>query len=758
MFTTFAAAPAPHRRRHRQDGRRRRSRSLSSSSDSPRPRKQVARACDLCRLSRVRCDGQQPCQTCLRKQYQCVYDESRNVRTLADAMKVIDSLRAETKFLKEQLSPAANRQSQTNRGISRQEGFSHIPQQSGALHNSQARRRSTSPLRLDTHPRSPFCTSDFADRLEAFLQDALEEECHPVIDTFTPASLELASFRTNHAFFSAWDPGPPRGADWALSRPQEEFYLSLFWQAHHCLAPIVNESEFKELFEALWSYPMNAGTRRHPSPLVDIVMALCIQWGANFIESPDHQKVATEAEDTSFSGSQYYRRCMCILVQDLESPSLSTVQCYIYAVIYLSNATLLSMSYNLLGLGFRVAYSIGLHDETSLSESAPDRQLRRRIWWTLVFLDTIISLQLSRPAAAENSHIPFPSDDEDTAQAAGPNFSSLSKDQTWLNYHVQLTKAVTIGKTIYDNFLEHHTKTLQYNHVDAIDDDPATRELCAKYLTAIVRPLHAWRSEVSPHLVNSRRASGKPFSTDRTMLELDGTLPLWQQRQRILLELFYHNMLNTLHRPFINLSPSRTRTTKTPITAPVADGHAITCLNHAVTMTMILHQVLTETDILNGWYDLLYHQWSAMQSLLAFIIAYPACPPTPTAWKFAKVAIDCFDILGEKCTLATRAAGISRSVISKAKRRSEIFRSRITSSESRPNAVAASTSQSHPPSFLSPPDEPRISNGFNGLLSPTDLALFNERESSWNSDAWSTVEISHTGFGLDDPSNISGAL
>jgi hypothetical protein len=66
---------------------------------------------------------------------------------------------------------------------------------------------------------------------------------------------------------------------------QEEGFLNLFWQTYHCLMPIVCEEDLKSEFESLWSGLPNGGFRR-PSPLIDIVLALCIQFGRCFIQGP----------------------------------------------------------------------------------------------------------------------------------------------------------------------------------------------------------------------------------------------------------------------------------------------------------------------------------------------------------------------------------------------------------------------------------------------------------------------------------------
>jgi hypothetical protein len=53
---------------------------------APRPkRNQVARACDWCRLSRVRCDDKQPCQNCLDRGGHCSNKKPQETTSLPAA-------------------------------------------------------------------------------------------------------------------------------------------------------------------------------------------------------------------------------------------------------------------------------------------------------------------------------------------------------------------------------------------------------------------------------------------------------------------------------------------------------------------------------------------------------------------------------------------------------------------------------------------------------------------------------------------------
>lgn len=60
-----------------------------------------------------------------------------------------------------------------------------------------------------------------------------------------------------------------------LNRSQQDFLVDLYWLWYHPIYPIINEDEFGTLYNATWHE--RTGVARRPSPLVDIVIALCIQ-------------------------------------------------------------------------------------------------------------------------------------------------------------------------------------------------------------------------------------------------------------------------------------------------------------------------------------------------------------------------------------------------------------------------------------------------------------------------------------------------
>lgn len=141
----------------------------------------------------------------------------------------------------------------------------------------------------------------------------------------------------------------------------EEGFLELFSQTYHPLIPVLHLGSFMEHFASLWP-EQRLNQPRQDSPLVDIILAVCIQYGRTFIQEPAR---FIDNQDSVFAGVWYYRRCQTALVDEWENPSLTTVQCYIFIIIYLQNSAFTNMAYVALGTAVRIAQTLGFHLEPS---------------------------------------------------------------------------------------------------------------------------------------------------------------------------------------------------------------------------------------------------------------------------------------------------------------------------------------------------------------------------------------------------------
>lgn len=231
---------------------------------------------------------------------------------------------------------------------------------------------------------------------------------------------------------------------------------------------------------------------------------------------------------------------------------------------------------------------------------------------------------------------------------SGSRFVPVGNNKTWLTFnlhHIQLHRAVRAAHVaFYDRDLHLPTGRTMWDDVDVLESQA---ELLLSY------SLDDWASAVPNELLAKRSGEGKPLSTDHSPLELERFAPIWLQRQRLWLEVAYHNWSVLLYRPFISFSVR-------PAPGSAAEKLANRCAAHAIALTKLMQQILSSTIILDGSYEVFHFQWSIAMSLVGFVLAYPDWPSTPAAREAMDTAVAVFDMYGRQYPVALNAAAIMR--------------------------------------------------------------------------------------------------
>ncbi|KAH8691429.1 hypothetical protein BGW36DRAFT_431978 [Talaromyces proteolyticus] len=650
-----------------------------------RKRVAVARACNWCRLNRVRCDDCNPCQSCRTRNLQCskgLPSDPANSTAAAD-LREIERLRSRATELEEQLKKATREADAAKSLVTPEQPpaskwhwpgvWIHTPQNSNSLPQYYG-------------PTSfMYFTSRICNHVELSLNQPR-------------LSSALQSFTVNRMLSATLSEDSSQLLD-ILTRSQEESLLSLFWQSFHTTVPIIDETEFCAHYDSLWRTASNpnsiSDSVRTPSPLVDIVLALCVQHSANLMASGDTlPTMSLESRDLSSAGDWLYRRCQRLQSNDKDSLSLSALQCWTFSVIYLWNASSLNLAHRMLVTVVHMAYAIGLHHNSPKTPSLSHQALGQRIWCSLVSLDTMLSLALGRPTMISHCDVNInisrtPESFRSETMATG------SGDVNMLDYFTQYIKLTAAFRNISTMIFQKGSELMAVCETDSsIYSEPAVVEKCATYLHQSMESLRTWAGNVPACLKLARKGSVEPFSTSRAPLDIDVYQPLWLQRQRVLLELLYHNLIMSLYRMFMKI-PSSAVATASSVGSTIpktSNRNALYALNHAVTTISIIHQILTETDILNCWHSAYQYAWDATLTILAFILVNPVCPYTFSARRAVTSAIDTFNLFSQNgFTTAAMAATITKEMSSAVDSITQSFRSGLTSS---PQTTLASQDRS----------------------------------------------------------------
>lgn len=493
----------------------------------------------------------------------------------------------------------------------------------------------------------------FIGRVTSFLNTALRQTLS--IDGFVPESaVKLLSKPTASVAIprSLSLVQPPEGTistEHILNLTQEEYFLSLYWQSYHtALFPILDETEFKEHYRSLWTAN---STERKPSALVDIVLAMCMQYGVSSLPLTKQGSI-TDNIDATIAGRWYYRRSQTLLSYELESPTIRTLQCHLLCTIFLCSASFQNMADSACALAIRSAYMLGLHIDPPATLSLGERELRKRLWWNIHLLDSKIGMKLGRPFQLHDTPgMPnLPRDDVEVAMVAGSNFAPLGDDLTWLSFNLQGIKLFIVAKQAHIAFYENELTVAEGQNVW---DDPQTLESYAEALRPHANALYKWVDCVPNVLKTKRQNDGTPFSTDCSMLEIEEFAPVWLQRQRVVLEIMYHNLCVNFYRPYISFTPAVKRSLCTM-------ENAIKSASHAIELTQITRQMLCSTSILDGWLEGVQLQWNAAMTIVGFLLAYPNGQLRAIARNSLCDCIAVFDIFSNRLLVGASAASILR--------------------------------------------------------------------------------------------------
>ncbi|KAL4919169.1 fungal-specific transcription factor domain-containing protein [Aspergillus aurantiobrunneus] len=661
MFSTFVAVSSD-----RSDS----SNHASASSPAPRSkRSQVARACDWCRVHRIKCDSSLPCRNCSNRGGRCikksVTKSAPKTQTLPHALRLnslpLGHLRGgpfadsngtrEIERLQQQVQDLEHRLDKATRAASPRSDQCGTRGGWEGIHTRAARSSQTQWY-------GPSSTFYFIGRMNAYLSTVLQQPQDDHSVQPNSASRTFSSPTSPKQLPELAD--GPAGSETYLNSIEEDFFLNMFWHSYHPTYQILDEADFREHYKSLW---VDSATTRASSALVDIILALCMQYGVATTSSScvdGH----IDIKDASIAGRWYYRRSQTLLTLKLESPSITTLQCHIFSVVYLCNASFQNMAHTTLALAVRTAHILGLHLEPPTSLPRPQRELRKRIWWTLYTIETKTCMKLGRPCSVSEASATcqLPADDHELARLSVSNIAAYGDRVTWFTYGRLLITLVLAVQTVYDTYYEKCAEILAANNAKNLYADASSLEASAEFLIPQLDMVWEWLRTVPDAMKTKRSEGGEAFSTDPSRVVLERYAPSWLQHQRLLLELLYHNLLMNIYRPFICF-PSASGNSFNA--TPVAEGHAVSCINHAIAITNILGQIVVTTDFLKGWYEAFQWQWNSTLSMVGFMLAYPLHPSTPAARSAIDSAVTVFEVFGKHFAVAASAADVTRELIAK---------------------------------------------------------------------------------------------
>jgi hypothetical protein len=197
-----------------------------------------------------------------------------------------------------------------------------------------------------------------------------------------------------------------------LRRNADDFLLC-YWEFIHPVFPLLHRMTFVDQYERLWTSDKSNADQANDieepvfMSMLNLVFALGCKL-SNLIPSTQKADVADNFYQKARGLSEY-------LI--LDSTSLAKVQLLALSSVYLQSTQYATRCWNSAGLAIRAAQSLGLHTESNgrRPSSQFEREMRRRVWYTCISLDRLLSMTFGRPPMIITpTDVPLPSmiDDE----------------------------------------------------------------------------------------------------------------------------------------------------------------------------------------------------------------------------------------------------------------------------------------------------------------------------------------------------------
>lgn len=384
------------------------------------------------------------------------------------------------------------------------------------------------------------------------------------------------------------------------AREVADALIEAYFDRVHPNYMIFHRGSFQLRYESVWADKSKPIQEFEQALICSIFMMFV--FGAQALEHHDEEKSA-----------QLQRRYLDLVqartYQLIHTTSLLNVQAILLLQLHQHNASERNTSWMLLGCASRMALSLGMHREGATGGfDSIERELRRRVWWTLYMFEQNLCTILGRPSAIDESEITI----------MLPNESLLDGGDClppeYMDYSLRLTKlSAEVKRKIYA------TPNSNLHQCEAPDVSIAEN---------LLRKLDSWHQALPPYL----------------RLECLPLIPK-QRRAVLLLHVQYRHAQCLITRPFIlrKAKSLTSRQSEKEDSVSRLDPKILelshTCGTSAQNVAILLQQLATG-DMFEGvaWLDA-YYLYHCILILSLDFLARPASQKDTAEDKARKAAV-----------------------------------------------------------------------------------------------------------------------
>ncbi|OJJ50125.1 hypothetical protein ASPZODRAFT_149527 [Penicilliopsis zonata CBS 506.65] len=221
--------------------------------------------------------------------------------------------------------------------------------------------------------------------------------------------------------------------------PSLESVKRLFWVHYSFIGTIfsfIDPAMFEERLDKMYNKPADFASP--DSCLVYCQVLLVIAFGLLY-------SVNQWTGEEGPPGFKFFKYALRLLPDIHEEGSIFFVEVLCYVAYYMQNLNRRDAAFLYVGLGLRMAISLGLHQEVSGEFTDFERDRRRRAWWSVYSLDRLLSVKSGNPITIHDEDIS--TEWPITAVSSSPSYQWRSI--VLINY-TQLSRILgRVGEEIY---------------------------------------------------------------------------------------------------------------------------------------------------------------------------------------------------------------------------------------------------------------------------------------------------------------------
>ncbi|KAJ5693098.1 hypothetical protein N7462_002521 [Penicillium macrosclerotiorum] len=419
-------------------------------------RRRIARACDMCRKKKIKCDGRMPkCSHCSNYKTDCIFTQVEKKRNPPKGAKYIEGLEnrlgrmesllrlsgllSEDDNGKTDLGTLEKRLADRTNALNAARNANKFPvpnatqHQAATSHNTTPRMDSqSSPRTAATSPESQKESETEVEALSDMMCSLVTNNCGETryigsssgFSIFSPKGIQWVNEKTGDTSFqdmissayvddNKWMYWKPEIFSDIFARrvfkplPPKEEALSLFkdfFENFNCMFPLFHEATFMHLVEQQYSRDPYEGSGWWASINVVLAISHRLRVMSNLVPHEEDKKAWL-----------YLKNAMGVLTElTMRNTDLLSVQALLGMSLFLQGTPNPQPAFFLVAAAIRLSHSIGLHKRgSSFGLNPVEVEQRKRVFWIAYCLDKDICLRSGRPPVQDDDdmNVELPSED-----------------------------------------------------------------------------------------------------------------------------------------------------------------------------------------------------------------------------------------------------------------------------------------------------------------------------------------------------------